>query len=240
MIFFIDAQWQVKAGILSEMNFFGLKLDNTIEEKNEVDINKSPGRIIYKHLGEKESSFNYNWKYRKSTYELHFASSEKLAKSIYGLAVFTADVSKEVPLSKFKKGVQGFHYNVHQVCDWINSKNLNLSYDESWLLGLLIADGVIVLSDGKFIPSNKIKHILGAGPGRKRSFEQNLRHERLHVFWDEDKKFREVWKDRWNKMAKEQKENEIKNLKNYNQNNPNQIIEEWAIYNAEKEDYNIK
>lgn len=177
------------------------------------------------------------WKYRAVTYELYFSSSTTLARSVYGLAMQSGDVDETMPLDRFERGVRGFHYSVAQVCTWINAIFANdraVHMDEEHqLIRWLIDDGVIRIVDGKAVPGGIINHILGAAPGRKRSFETTLRHERLHVLWEEDAVFSGEYRKKWNAMSANEKLEVRKSLSAYSQSNEAQLMEEWAISQAE-------
>ena len=197
---------------------------------------QTPGRILGKAQEEGTASFAYHWRYRWKTYELHFVSSSQLAHSIYGLALFTGDVSPNLPKDKFFGGVLGFHYSVNQICAWLNdvwAKHLTLTNEENFFVGLLLQDGVIAISKGGWSKTGKINHVLAAAPGKKRTFAENLRHERLHVFWDESSVFRAREIDAWRKLKASEQAEARKKLKNYSQNNESQLIEEWAVHRAE-------
>jgi hypothetical protein len=183
--------------------------------------------------GQGESAFNYKWKYRSETYEMHFDSPLNLASSIFNLAIFSGDIEKSFPKEFFVKGVQGFHYSVDQICNWLNDSSTNaekLSDEELAFVGTLLLDKLIFFDGQKYKKGKEVvNHILGASPGKKRSFDKNLRHERLHVFWDNDQSFRETWVNKWNSLNADEKQIIFKKMKNYDQKNVDQIIEEWAI-----------
>lgn len=203
----------------------------------------TPGIIIGKPQGHDEYGFSYPWKYRSSAYEMHFEKPVELAKSVYGLALYAKDVSPTLPREKFYGGVLGFHYSARQVAGWLNETIRNhesLSQEENAFAGRMLLEGVVKIGPDGFEPGNKITHVLGASGGKKRSFAQNLRHERLHVFWDEDRAFRERQQEAWNNLSEEDKQKARQELKNYNQDNERQLIEEWAIKGAEKTNMSIK
>ena len=225
-----------KADSLSELwERYSSLSESNLQAKIQEDC---PGHIV-----SYSDSFTYNWKYRSSTYELHYTEQKTLSKSIYSLALYSKDISKDLSKEKFYSGVAGFHYTVEQISDWVNSVLKGFSqvnYDENRFINTLIKDNVIIFNDGKFIPSLKIKHVLGAAPGKKSILADNLLHERLHVFWDNDADFKQHYLSRWNKMASKEQEDIKKEFKNYNQDNINQIIEEWAINEAQKGNFNIE
>ena len=197
---------------------------------------QTPGRVMGRSPGKDTSSFTYHWKYRWRTYELHFEDSAKLARSVYGLALHAGDVSPRLPREKFYGGVLGFHYSVNQVCAWLNdaaAKRLTLSEEENRLVGMLLQDGIIAIEKGGWGRTGKVSHILAAAPGKKRSFAENLRHERLHVFWDEDSAFRARERAAWKQMPEGERARVRRELKNYAQDNEPQLVEEWAVKRAE-------
>lgn len=197
---------------------------------------QTPGRILGSAQGQGVSAFGYQWKYRWRTYELHFDDPAMLARSVYGLALHAGDVSPNLPREKFFSGVLGFHYSVNQICAWLNDaavKRRTLSEEENQLAGMLMQDGVIAIIKGGWGRTGKADHVLAAAPGKKRSFAENLRHERLHVFWDEDSAFRARETTAWKKLPEAERAQVRGRLKNYAQNNEPQLIEEWAVKRAE-------
>lgn len=203
----------------------------------------APGIIYGQAPGTGESSFSYQWKYRPRTYEMHFQNPETLAKGIRSLALYARDISPDLPPEKFYKGVTGFHYSAEQIAGWLNHvirNNEELKPEENAFAGEMLKSGVVRLGDHGFMADGEISHALGSAPGKKRSFAKNLLHERLHVFWDEDRQMRDDARSAWGRMSASGKD-EIRNrLKNYNQNNEDQLIEEWAILEAEQNDFNLK
>lgn len=203
----------------------------------------APGKILGKAQGTGEAAFRYPWKYRSKTYELHFEDPAELARGIYSLAVFAHDVSPDLPREKFYGGVLGFHYSARQIADWLNSvvsRHQTLTPKENAFAGLMLQEGIIGLGPQGFEPKSTIAHVLGAAPGRKRPFAQNLRHERLHVFWDEDKALRTREERAWGALDPAQKARERAALKNYAQDNEAQLLEEWAVKRAEKSRMSIR
>lgn len=203
--------------------------------------NIAPGRTIGNPQGSGESAIDYPWKYRQQTYELHFQDAGQLARSIHAFAVCAKDVSPDLPKEKFFRGVKGFHYSADQICSCLNSIGTGgLSDQERDFVNQLLADKVIQLSRHGFESASRIKHILGAAPGKNRTFAENLRHERLHIFWDEDSAFRARENKRWEGLTAAEKLVAKNILKNYNQENEAQLMEEWAIHRAEILDMDIK
>ena len=203
---------------------------------------KFPGRVLGTAQGKGEASFHFPWKYRAVSYELHYDKGENLARSIYGLALAVKDVSPDLPKEKFFRGVLGFHYGVDQICSWLNaaSEKNTLSDEENVFLGLLLQDGVVRLGDKGFEPTGRYRHVLGAAGGKKRSFAQNLRHERLHVFWSEDDTFRTAGQSDWQAMSEDERNAAKAALPNYDQSNEPQLVEEWAIKRAETKNISIR
>lgn len=203
----------------------------------------APGLIRGQAPGTGESSFSYQWKYRPITYEMHFEDQETLAKGIRSLALHSHDISPNLPADTFYKGVTGFHYSVPQITAWLNNvmgADGQLTREENEFAAALLRDGIIGIGKGGFIPGASVRHVLGAAPGKRRTFAKNLAHERLHVFWDEDRQMRDQAQNAWDRLAEAEKLKIQARLKNYNQNNKNQILEEWAILEAEKGAFNIK
>jgi hypothetical protein len=196
-----------------------------------------PGRCVGEDVALAVFMRNSAWKYRTRTYELYFSSSPALARSVYGLAIQSGDVDKAMRLDRFEKGVQGFHYSIAQVCAWIDTVLANdcavHTDEERRLMRWLLDDGVVRIVDGKAVPGGTVDHVLGAAPGRKRSFEINLRHERLHVLWDEDVIFTGEYGQKWEAMSASEKREVRKSLPAYSQGNEAQLMEEWAIFQAE-------
>jgi hypothetical protein len=198
---------------------------------------EGPGKFVGKDAALAASMRESSWKYRAVTYELYFASPAVLARSVYGLAIQSGDVDKAMPLDRFEKGVRGFHYSVAQVCVWFDAVFADdraiHTDEERRLMRWLLDDGVVRVVDGKVVPGGTVNHILGAAPGRKRSFESTLRHERLHVLWDEDTVFSGEYRQKWDAMSASEKQEVWKKLSAYSQDNEAQLMEEWAIYQAE-------
>lgn len=197
----------------------------------------TPGRVLGQSSEARNAVFAFAWRYRETTYELHYEVPQALARSIYGLALHTRDVDESLAVERFIGGVLGFHYSVSQVCDWLNDvtrgKFAAPTLDENMLVGMLLQDGVLVMKEGRFVSAGKVHHILGAAPGKKRQFAANLLHERLHVFWDEDAAFKKQALAEWNALSDEERQSAKKSLARYASGNEKQLIEEWAIGKAE-------
>lgn len=201
-----------------------------------------PGLILGPAPGKGESAHSHVWKYRAQTFEIHYARPAELARSIYSLALFVHDVSPNLPREKFYGGVLGFHYEAAQIAAWLNhalAEHAALSPEENAFAGYMLRSGIVKIGEKGFEPGGKINHVLGAAPGKKRKFAENLRHERLHVFWDEDEAFREREMDAWNSQPEAEKEKARGELKNYDPKNESQLVEEWAIKRAEKSGMSI-
>jgi hypothetical protein len=209
---------------------------------------KTPGRILGALSEERETIFAFPWRYRSLTYELHYEDSEALARTVYGIALHAGDIDRSLDPEKFVGGVLGYHYKTQQICDWLNAvgkKNVpdpapDPAMDELLLVGLLLQDRIIGLENGRFSPSGTVSHVLAAAPGKKRPFSVNLRHERMHIYWDEDDTFREKAMHDWEKLSGEEKEQALKKFSRYAKNNERQMIEEWAISRAESSSMSLE
>lgn len=213
------------------------------EDFKENRVLPTPGLLADQAPGTGESSFSYQWKYRPGTFEIHYDNPEQLARGIYSIALFTGDISKDLPVEKFYKGVTGFHYSSRQIADWLNdviARHMALPPEENVLVGELLKGGVIQIGQNGFMPGKDLNHVLGAAPGKKRTFAKNLLHERLHVFWDEDREMREQAEAQWAKLTDDEKAAIRQRLKNYNQGNERQLLEEWAVLEAENSNHSIK
>lgn len=193
------------------------------------------------HMGESVElaafGSNSGWTYRQVTYEIYYDSSAALARSIYSIALLQEDVSSEMTLERFEKGVQGFHYSMEQIMEWarmvIADRSLVRTNSEQLMLDWLLADGIIAIKDGKAVDTGRVRHVLGAAPGKKRGFLLNLRHERLHAYWDENPDFSARAHAAWAKLDVAGREEVYAKLKGYSRENEAQIIEEWAVFEAE-------
>jgi hypothetical protein len=156
------------------------------------------------------------WQYRSTSYELYFASSQALARSIYGLAMHSGDVDRAMQLERFEKGVRGFHYSIAQLCAWFNavlSEQMPVhTTEERQFILCLLQDGAVNIVNGSAVPGTNIHHVLGAAPGKKRAFEASLVHERLHVLWDEDPNFATTNRTQWNTLGEDEKQEARKRL----------------------------
>lgn len=215
-------------------NKFMEKARGTAVSASPNGISGCPGRFFGARETARVAAFEENWKYRAATYELHYADSAALARTVYGLALHAGDIDTSVSRERFIAGVQGWHYSVPQICVWLNEvfNGTMTQPEELVLVGFLIKDEVLVLKNGSFVPGSKIRHVLAAAPGKKRSFRNNLLHERIHVFWDENEEFRKEAKARWNSMTEEEQAHARQSLKQY-ADNPSQILEEWAVRQVE-------
>ena len=204
----------------------------------------SPVNIQRENSVELLGVFTHNWKYQATTHELFYEDHRALARSIYSLALHTGDVDASLDPQKFIEGVLGYHYKVTQVCDWLNAviakKITSPEPDEENLIGILLSDGVVTIKDERFVTTGKYSHILAASSGKKRSFSDNLRHERLHVFWDEAPDFRNNAFKEWEALSKEERQKVRSALHQYSQDNEEQLVEEWAVKKAESCDMSIE
>jgi hypothetical protein len=204
----------------------------------------APGRIFWARTEASCSSFAAPWRYRAHPYELYYDDSRPLARTAYALALHARDIDLSLPVEKFLGGVLGFHYSVDQVCDWLNDVTTGKSpdpvLDEAMLAGLLLSDRVIVFHKGRFTSTGRVRHVLAASAGKKRSFASTLLHERLHVFWDEDAAFRERMTGEWQALSEERKTAEKKALSRYAADNEVQLMKEWAIKAAERTQMDLR
>lgn len=228
-----------RAGVLEDMWAKYAPRDEAVVEQASF-----PGRVLGKPDQNRETVFRYNWRYRAVTYELHYDEPTALARTVYGLALHSGDIDDTLAPERFIGGVLGYHYSTDQVCAWLNDildrKSSGPAFDENILVGMLLQDGVIGIKDGRYRTAGKVTHILAAAPGKKRQFDANLRHERLHIFWDEDKAFRDKEQEDWKNLSESARAEALKKLARYASGNQKQLIEEWAIARAESSNMNIE
>ncbi len=190
-----------------------------------------PGRLL-RGAQTGAAAFSHAWKYRKTTYELHFDSRQALGRTVYDLALHSGDIPPSVSRERVEAGVEGFHYDITQICVWLNDvfagKRETPVRETLLFMGYLLQDQVVVLKEGRFIPGGKIRHILAAAEGKKRSLEENLNHERLHVFWDEDPTFVKQARKAWEALPESGREQERNRFKQY-ADNEELRLEEWAV-----------
>lgn len=190
-----------------------------------------PGRLL-RNVQAGATAFAYAWKFRKQTYELHFDSRQTLGRTVYDLALHSGDIPLSVSRERVEAGVEGFHYGIHQICAWLNDvfegKRETPVRETLLFIGYLLQDQAVVLKDGSFEPGKEIKHVLAAAEGRKHSMEDNLNHERLHVFWDEDPEFQKKARKAWNALSPSERKTEQDKLKQY-ADNEELRLEEWAV-----------
>jgi hypothetical protein len=214
------------------------------KQQEEREEGKRPGRIMGETTGERERIFSFPWRYRSMTYELHYEDSEALARTVYGIALHSGDIDESLAPQRFIDGVLGYHYRTEQICAWLNAvgekKAPDPALDETLLVGLLLQDRIIGLANGRFTPTGAAGHVLAAAPGKKRPFFLNLRHERLHIYWDEDGAFRENAQKSWEQLSGEEREQALKKFSRYAKDNERQMIEEWAISRAEASSMNLE
>ena len=208
------------------------------------DAVTAPGRIFWARTEASCRSFAAPWRYREHAYELYYDDSRSLARIAYALALHARDIDLSLPVERFLGGLLGFHYSVDQVCDWLNDviagQSPDPALDEAVLAGLLLSDRVIAFHKGRFTPTGRVRHVLAASAGKKRSFDSVLLHERLHVFWDEDAAFRERMTREWEALPEERKAAEKKALVRYAADNEAQLLEEWAIKEAERTNMDLR
>jgi hypothetical protein len=196
-----------------------------------------PGRVVGQSAELTAFFFQSRWAHRQTTYELYFAEPEELARSVYSLALASGDITPDMPRDRFEKGVRGFHYSMEQVRRWADgvlADEISLPRSERAFWDMLVADAVLSIADGKTVGSATITHILGAASGRRRRFIDNLRHERLHVLWDESPDFSLDAAARWAEMREEDKQEVFSSLSAYSTERESQIMEEWAVRQAER------
>lgn len=196
-----------------------------------VNFSLCPGRLL-RGAQTGAAAFSHAWKYRKTTYELHFDSRQALGRTVYDLALHSGDIPPSVSRERVEAGVEGFHYDITQICAWLNDvfagKRETPVRETLLFMGYLLQDQVVVLKAGRFIPGGKIGHILAAAEGKKRSLEENLNHERLHVFWDEDPTFVKQARKAWEALPESGREQERNRFKQY-ADNEELRLEEWAV-----------
>ncbi|MDR0827349.1 MAG: hypothetical protein LBN33_05665 [Desulfovibrio sp.] len=204
----------------------------------------APGKVFWQRTEDICRNFTAPWRYRANTYEMHYGDSGALARASYALALHARDIDLSLPREKFIKGLLGFHYSVEQICAWLNDlsagKSPDPDLDEGRLAGILLADGVIAFKKGHFAPAGKIRHVLAASTGKKRSFAATLRHERLHIYWDEDRDFRARLTKKWQALPPEDRKAVKKALSRYAGDNEAQLLEEWAITGTEQTNMDLR
>lgn len=213
----------------------------TLSENTDIRLSEAfPGRYIGKT--DNLTEFTTPWSHRTSTYELHFEDKNFLGRAVYSLARYCGDISEEISRIRVANGVEGFHYSSSQICDWINAifkGSIEAPVaEEFYLASLLLRDGVVKLENGTFHPSSKIGHVLASAPGKKRSITENLRHERLHVLWDEEDSIQRIARSKWSSFSEAQKKEIRESLKGY-ANNEELLLEEWAVRAIQAGDLNI-
>ena len=212
---------------------------NIYEDRRDLPELSFQGRIVGDWTERPEKQFMDAWPYRGATYEILCATGKDLARLIYGLALHTHDLDPSVDLGRFERGAQGFHYSTDQIAAWANDVLAGTfplhTAEELAFLGWLTEDGILELDGGAVRPGDGPTHVLGAAPGKRRSMEFNLRHERLHVMWDEDDSFRQEFTGLWETLSEEEHEAVFEDLSGYDRTNLPNIIEEWAVRSRESE-----
>ncbi|MEW6266035.1 MAG: hypothetical protein AB1641_23425 [Thermodesulfobacteriota bacterium] len=200
-----------------------------------------PGWILGEWEKRPDDLFREPWPYRAMTYELLFPTKKDIARTIYGLALFTRDLDPSVTLERFERGAGGFHYSLDQIVGWANAieekKQAFFTREEEAFLNKLVEDKVILKVQGRYVSLRQVSHVLGAAPMQNKSLVLNLDHERLHVFWDEDRSFQDSYIRRWRALSEADKEAVYSQLKGYNKENEMLIIEEWAVRQNEQKPF---
>lgn len=192
-----------------------------------------PGRL----LTDSDTEFLSDWKYRKVTYEIHYDDKRTLGRAVYDLALHSGDIPLDTSLSRVESGVEGFHYDINQICLWINDvltqKRNGITAESCQFIVFLLQDKIIFVENNTVKPNKDINHVLAVAKGKKRSLQQNLLHERLHVYWDEDEVFKKTAQKKWNALSLQEKESANQKLKHY-ADNAELRLEEWAVREAEQ------
>lgn len=205
--------------------------------QNPEPVRTLPGRVVGPDPELDRFYPTADWNGRAITYELYFASATELARTVYDLAIQAGDLSPDISLERFERGAQGFHYNCAQLTAWadsVRSGQSGLTTPESRaLLDELFAHGILATQHGQTTCPGPITHLMGAAAGKKRSFQLNLNHERLHILWDQDQDFRTQAQRRWHNLTAQEKEQARAALPGYSSVSDEQFIEEWAVRQAE-------
>ena len=200
-----------------------------------------PGFIAGGWTSPPRELFREKWPFRATTYELFFPDSKSIARVVYGLALFARDLDPSVSLERFERGAGGFHYRVDQVAHWAEAVRTGewktYTREEREFLERLLRDRVIMEKDGRIVVGNRVTHVLGAAPQKKRTLHLNLTHERTHVLWDEDRTFQKRHIDEWRNLTEEDRKAVYTRLKGYDPSNEMQIIEEWSVRKNEKKPF---
>ena len=234
---------EMEAGIVGgheNTNMRQTKMDVETPPANGLPLSNFPGRIVDMEADAAQIIFHKKWPYRNSTYEIIAGDKRRLAGMVCGLAYFCGDLPPAVPLEKCINGVQGFHYTAAEAADWATALHRGSfphrnSFKEDQLIRWLIDDGALIRTQTGFRSSGKVKHIIGAAPGKKRKLYLNINHERLHVMWDEDRWFREYYIKLW-RSDPSHKRLFLSKHKVYSSLPELRQIEEWAVrMNEDKE-----
>lgn len=181
--------------------------------------------------------FSQPWSFRSSCYEIIMPDNRFLAPMIFNLARHAKDIDYSITAERFYKAVQGFHYSVTQICAWLNDVESGnfppLDSPGLVLVTWLKNDQIIIKQNGRWGQAGIVSHVLGVAPGKRRTLEQNLAHERAHVFWDEDPEVQKNFRAKWQAMTAEELKAVREKLKIY-AHNPEQLFEEWAVGIMEK------
>ena len=222
--------WERYYQLYEEQENGGAEAEQGLSEPDEALF---PGRLAGDWDEEPQGLFHDAWPARAQTYEILAASSRDLARSIYGLALYTHDLDQSVDLARFEAGAQGFHYSMDQLVGWADAVLAGefplYTGEELQLLSWLLQDGALAVEEGRVASTGLVGHVLGAASGRNRSLELNLDHERLHVLWDESPAFKLEWQARWRDLSDAAREEVFAQLSGYDRENLEGIIEEWAV-----------
>ena len=199
----------------------------------------APGRLPANATTAVRGLFFTQNKARHVSYEIIFPDQRLLALAVFSLAVHAGDVPNNMDAQRFFRSVQGFHYSIAQVCTW--RTDLARSFKElppeaahatRWFMQMLEEDQIISNVSGQWQGTGTVSHVLGAARGEKRSLARNLRHERLHVLWDEDADMRQKAHVAWGKLTPHQRKQALQSLQGYSTDNA-LLLEEWAVRRLE-------
>jgi hypothetical protein len=229
----------VYAEIVYDNNSHIIELWNKYyNQQDKAPISTKNYRVIGNANEEINNLIKDNWDYKSVTYELFFDNQVDLANTIYNLAIFAKDITDKITIERFQKGVQGFHYHINQICDWLNNSPELASNNDTILFQYLLEDNAIKVEDEVIVPTGTINHVLGIAYNPKRKMDSIAKHEQIHILWDEDPAIKDKYTDLWSKLTASEKEEVIGKLKGYSTENESQLIEEWAVREIEKNGLN--
>jgi len=165
---------------------------------------------------------------------LCFEDQSLLGAHVYGLALHARDIGPSVDISAFRRGVSGCHYSAVQVAAWANYAILTEGSDKNPLLNVLLDRGFLRRESRWVWPTREFKHLVLVTEGKKRSIEQNILHEFLHVRYDLDPVFREGVRKAWDYLPEKARKAFLESRKSYDTSQTEQMIEEWGVRMAEK------